>query len=155
MLAANLNKFNRLSREERRLFVQAILLLPVIHLGLIVLGYSRLRKGLERLTPLKPIRSEPEPETLGRGQMIARLVAVAAGHGFYKASCLRKSLLVWWLLRRAGIPGKVCFGVRLVAQKLEAHAWVEYHGIVLNDSATVRQNFKTLHVSLPHTTFGL
>ena len=156
MLMSNLNKFRELSRKERGLLFQSVLLLPVIHLALLVLGFARLRWLMERLTPLKPIhRTLSETETLQRAGAMARMVSIAAGHGVYRATCLRKSLLVWWFLRREGIQSNLCFGVRILGQKLEAHAWVEWDGMVINDAANVREHYQSLHNVLPATRMGL
>ena len=156
MLIANLNKVRELSWKERRLLVQSALLLPVVHLALFVLGYARLHRVMERLTPSKPgDRTLSESETLKRAGEITRLVSIAAGHGLYRATCLRKSLLVWWFLRKDGIQSNICFGVRMIDSTLEAHAWVEWNGMILNDSTTVREQFQTLRDALPATRLGL
>jgi hypothetical protein len=41
------------------------------------------------------------------------------------------------LLRRRGIDGALRIGVRKAGDRLEAHAWVAYQGVVLNDRADV------------------
>jgi len=156
MLMTNLNKLGGLSRNDRRLLFQSVLLLPVIHFGLLLLGYYRLRGVMEKMIPLKPIDAPvSETEILGRAREIARIVSIAAQHGLYRATCLRRSLLVWWFLRRAGIQGKICFGVRMFNGKLEAHAWVEYNGTVVNDSANIHENYQALNDALPSTKLGL
>lgn len=156
MRTNNLNKLRVLSRPERRLLFISVLLLPFIHAALILLGYSRLRRWMERLAPPKPIE-HPLYETvyLPRARDIARIVSIAARHGVYKATCLRRSLLTWWLLRREGIPGKICFGVRMSEGRLEAHAWVEYNGSVVNDSATIRAQYQPLYGALRANEPGL
>lgn len=155
-LIANLNKVRELSRKERGLLFQSVLLLPVIHAALLLLGFVRLQRLMETLTPLKPLpRTLSEAETLPRAREITRIVSIAAGHGLYRATCLRRSMLVWWFLRREGIPSHICFGVRMTDRTLEAHAWVEWDGIVLNDSITVHEQYKALQDVLPATTLGL
>jgi hypothetical protein len=156
MQMSNLDKLRQLSRREQGLLFQSALLLPVVHAGLLSLGFHRLRRVMEWLSPLQRMDTPAsDTEILERAREMARIVSIAAEHGVYKASCLRRSLLVWWLLRRAGIPGQVCFGVRTVLGKLEAHAWVEYHGIVVNDSGSVHENFQALREGFPSTQFGL
>jgi hypothetical protein len=151
MLATRLNKLSQLSWHERRLLIQAALLLPIVHAGLLLLGYSRLRGIMERLAPLKSIDpSIGEMEGIQRAQEIARVVAIAAQHGLYRATCLRRSLLTWWFLRRDGLESKICFGARLLNGGFEAHAWVEYNTIIINDSAEVHEQYLVLHdVPLP------
>lgn len=152
----SLNKARQLSQWERRLLFQSVLLLPVIHLALLVLGYSRLQGAMERLLPLKSVdRSPSETENIQQAQEIARIVSIAARHGLYKATCLRRSLLVWWFLRGLGIQSRICFGVRKMDHQLEAHAWVEYQGVIVNDSERVREAYQTLEETFPPTKMGL
>ena len=155
-LTNNLNKLKRLSRTERRLLFQAVLFLPLIHLALLFLGYDRLRRAMEKLTPLKPADTPVTvAEILQQAREIARIVSIAARHGFYKATCLRRSLLVWWFLRKDDIQSEICFGVQMFKRELEAHAWVECNGVVVNDLADVYEQFYPLKGALPPTQLGL
>ena len=151
MLTSKLNKFRQLSRPQRWLLIQATLLLPLVHAGLLLLGYARLRRMMERLAPLKSTDpSAGEVARVRRAREIARIVSIAAQHGFYRATCLRRSLLTWWFLRRDGLESKICFGVRLLQHGFEAHAWLEYNRTVINDSAKVHDHYRVLHdVPLP------
>lgn len=156
MRMSSLNKVGQLSWWERRLLFQSLLLLPLIHVALLVLGYFYLRGMMEKLLPLKSIDiSSSEMENIKRARDIARIVSIAARHGIYKATCLRRSLLVWWFLRGQGIQSHICFGVRKMDRQLEAHAWVEYQGVVVNDSERVREAFQTLEETFPPTRLGL
>lgn len=67
---------------------------------------------------------------------------MAGRHGPYRAKCLPQSLTLWWLLRRQGIESQLRFGARKNARRMEAHAWVEFEGTPLNDSADVGERFK-------------
>jgi len=156
MMMRNLAKFRQLSVNERWLLVRSILYLPAIHVALMSFGYSRTHRMLETWTPLKPKeKTIPEKEMLRRAQEIARIVAIAAFHGFYTATCLRRSLLLWWFLHGEGIESRICFGVRKLNGTLEAHAWVEHEGVVVNDVANVRETFQVLNDILPATQLGL
>src|SRR5687767_12643808 len=156
MLMTSLDKVRQLSWRERGLLFQSVMLLPVIHAGLLLLGFYRLRRVMEKLIPLKPIHTPvSETEILQRGREIARIVSIAAQHGLYKGTCLRRSLLVCWFLRRKGIQSEIRFGVRMFNRKLEAHAWVEYNGVVVNDSASVHENYQALNDVFPPTELGL
>lgn len=155
MLLSNLNKVRQLPAKDRRWLFQSVLLLPVIHLALLLLGYSRLQGMMEKLAPLRSTKESVSDASLQRAREIARLVSIAAQHGPYKANCLRKSLLVWWFLRREGIPSEIRFGVRIVRGKIEAHAWLEYHSVIVNDSASVRHYYQTLYRDVLPTQPGL
>ena len=50
-------------------------------------------------------------------------------------------MTLWWLLRRDGVAGELHIGARKQGERLEAHAWVELAGIVLNDTAEVHHHY--------------
>ena len=156
MLTAKWSKFRQLSGGQRQLLLQAAAILPCLHIALRVVGYPRLHRLAEELTPL---RTSEKPRDSGselqRAQEVAQIVAMAANSGLVKATCLRQSLMLWWILRTQGMPSNIRFGVRVNEGELEAHAWVEYDGIVLNDPADVRRNYRALLDVYPSTTAGL
>jgi hypothetical protein len=45
------------------------------------------------------------------------------------------------MLRRRGIAGELCVGARHESGAFEAHAWVEFAGIVLNDVSGEHHHF--------------
>jgi hypothetical protein len=55
--------------------------------------------------------------------------------------CLQKSLVTRALLQRVGIEAILRIGVRREISGLAAHAWVEFEGAVVNDSAEVVSQF--------------
>jgi hypothetical protein len=155
-LTADLNKFSALAWGERRLLIEALLLLPAVHVGLRLLGYSRLLQVIETLPPLRATASGvAEQDQLMRARRITQIVAIAAARGACKATCLRRSLALLWFLRREGIESTIRFGVRTSGGRLEAHAWVEWDGVVVNDATDVRERYPTLQETLPATGLGL
>ena len=128
-----------LSISERLIFLQALLLLPLAGLVLRFSRYQSVLSTLQRATPLKDRRSgvDPLPEAL----RTAKLVNAAAWRGLYDATCLRRSLVLWWLLRRRGIDSNVRIGARKEAGEFYSHAWVEYEDTVLNDAPDVRSRY--------------
>jgi hypothetical protein len=58
-------------------------------------------------------------------------VAVAAALYPGHAACLERSLLLYWYLRRAGVPVRFRMGVQMYP--FLAHAWVEHDDRVIND----------------------
>jgi hypothetical protein len=156
MRTSNLNKLRRLSSNDRRLLFESVVLLPLIHAGLSLMGYHRLRARLEKLFPLKTVDpSTSDPTIVQRAWEITRVISIAAQYGIYRASCLRRALLLWGLLRREGIESRLCFGVRVFEGRLEAHAWVDYNGNAINDSTHVSEQYQVLQEALPSTQWGL
>jgi len=70
--------------------------------------------------------------------------AVELACSFYprRAFCLLRSSVLTRLLRQRGIRAEMVIGVR--RSPLEAHAWVEVNGSVLNDRAPIRTMYAVL-----------
>ena len=125
-------KFRALSRAELLILAQALALLPAVKL---VLRWSRLenvRAGLGRLI-VNWWKSIGDPSGEISPEKLCRMVEIAARRGVVRPTCLQHSLVLWTLLQRNGFDAAIHFGVRKNDQSLEAHAWVEFDGRVLND----------------------
>jgi hypothetical protein len=124
------------------LFVQALVGLWLAAVALRFVGFRRCHSALDRMVHLRRLAAEAPTEALHqRARFTARMVQAAAGTLACRASCLRRSLILWWLLRRQGIESTLRVGVRQGPTGLAAHAWVECLGQVLNDDADVGQRF--------------
>jgi hypothetical protein len=159
-----LGRFFALPPAERNLLLQSAVLLPLMALGLRLYGFQRWFARLDRSANKPTLLSSPEfrPSAL-RGQVppsspsqssllspqsslliakrTAALVLLTTRYTPFHATCLHRSLTLWWLLRRQGIPGDLRIGVRHQNGLFEAHAWVEYQSTVLNDTPDVNQRF--------------
>ena len=140
-------KFLRLSGRERCWLFQALLLLPLTALVLRLLGLRLSHSALASSArcPPNPRAARLAAET----EKVTRMVQLASAHSFFRPHCLHRSLVLWWLLRRAGIEGELRIGVSKQAGRLSAHAWVECGGSALNERGDVRQRFAPLAASLP------
>ena len=123
-----LARLRALTPVERRVLGEALVLLPAACAGLKVGGMRRTREALSRLT-----RRRRSTEGLSAAS-IARLVAIAARHGPFRARCLSASLTLESLLRRYGLEGELRLGVRRHDGRIEAHAWIEHDGQALNEA---------------------
>lgn len=132
-------KLKELSGSELMVLFQALLLLPLVALGIKCFGFRRFYGTIANSTPRKD-RVQGR-EGVKQARAIAKLVEIASRHGLYKPNCLQKSLLLWWFLQRRNIESELRIGVRKKAELLEAHAWVEYQGWILNDRSDVDQQF--------------
>jgi hypothetical protein len=134
-------RFRRLAHGDRRMLLGAMLLLPLTALGLRVFGFRRWGALLTRWEGRQHVRPLATGETLERGQRAARMVAAASREGLVKGNCLSQSLVLCWLLRRAGASPDLRVGMQRSPEGLKAHAWVELQGTILNDSADVPQRY--------------
>ncbi len=135
-------RFWRLSGQERGLLLRALLLLPLTGLAMRLVGFRRWQSMLSHITPeVTPSAIVKTQDFVEQAYRIARMVHAAERHGLGRPNCLRQSLVLWWLMRRRGIPGELRIGVRKQVQGFEAHAWVEHRGVVVNDTDEVHQHY--------------
>jgi hypothetical protein len=131
------------------LLVQVSLTLPLIAIGLVWPGFRRLHAWLARwprpsgLPAFEP-PAEPWPQALAT----ARLVQIAARRSPIHLNCLPKSMALWWWLQRQGIGADLRIGVTPKTGGLEAHAWVEFQGVPLNDQDDVHERFAPFHETI-------
>lgn len=137
----------RLSWSDRWILLQAFVWLPVIGASLRMCSFAALHAVLSRLPPGRMKYSESTPR-LEHARTVARLVRAAGAHGFYHATCLPESLVLWSILRRHGTEATLYAGVRKTAQRVEAHAWVTCDGVALNDDDDVHERFAPFNRAL-------
>ena len=136
------HKLRGLSRPERLLLVQAAVALPAVAVLIRVKGLGPCQRLLARLTPAamkSATGADGSAESLARA--VGRIVTAAAAHGPYRANCLQRSVVIWWLLRRRGLEGELRIGARKEGGRFDAHAWVEFSGRALNESRDVGARF--------------
>ena len=66
-------------------------------------------------------------------QRMVWLVGVAGRNHLYPMGCLRRSLVLQWLLGRRGIATDLRIGVQRDGDELRAHAWLEHAGQLVGD----------------------
>lgn len=141
-LMEKLLRFSRLSPDQRATVLRAAALFLLTEGGLRVMGFRRWKALAEHLfLPVRPhqvLGPNAQFETAGR---IVRAVRSVELHGPVTPNCLERSMVLWILLRRAGIEGELHVGARKNGSRLEAHAWVELRGKVLNDSTDVHKHY--------------
>jgi hypothetical protein len=131
-------RWRGLPPADRGLLVGVLAFLPAVAAALRVLGLRRVCRILSRAAATGPC---DRPEDAGAAQAVGRLVDIAARRGVGRPTCLARSVTLWWLLRRRGIDSTLRIGVRTVEGRMEAHAWVEHAGLVLNEADDVGERF--------------
>ena len=144
MIKKRFNQLKTLSLLEWQLLATSAILLPLTALGLYLFGLKRTQQFMKYLTPAAPKTSPRNEEELRYGQMIARMVSVAANHGLYRANCLKKSLVLWWLLKRKGIEADLHIGVQKKGELLDAHSGGKRNGDVLIDDENAIHGYCTM-----------
>lgn len=150
-------RFWRLRWRHKLVLAQAMFAMPSIALLMRVMGYRPAKNALWRLTSRRaqnPSTPLSDPDL----QNTVQLAAFAAKHTIGTPTCLTRSLALWWMLRAQGIPTEIKIGVRSAqagSGAIEAHAWVEKDGCVLNDSPAAIRTFAVFDVipDLPLSAF--
>ena len=129
--------FRRLSRDDQRVVLTALMLLPIIMVARRTLSWSRLSSLLQPRNTRRLVDAK-------RAWRIAALVSGVIRHTPAAINCLDRSLLLLFTLRLADVEGELRIGVCRSGSRLQAHAWVEHAGHVLNDSPAVHTNYAPL-----------
>ncbi len=129
-----LRRFSALERPAQELFLRAVVLLPLVALSLRWRGFRETQAALERFLS----KANPGPAAALASKVAAvtaHMVNAADRHGLVHPSCLAKSLTLWWLLGRQGIPSHL-------------HAWVEREGTALNEPEEHHHHYAAFDASL-------
>ena len=140
-MPTKLDRWRALPADERRLLLGLALLLPAIGCALRCLGVRRTYRLLGGPVASAAVASTVPLAAQASAKRLAQLVDIASRRGPYNATCLRQSLVLWWLLRRRGLAAELCIGVAKEGEQVRAHAWVELAGRVINDRATVADDY--------------
>jgi hypothetical protein len=123
-------RWRALSGGDRQLLLRAAALLVYARWRLPFIDYRVDRDAAERARAVTS-----SDAGLARAQAIARLVDIAAAHVPIRATCLHRSLVLWWLLRRERVACELRLGARAGSAPFGAHAWVRCAGVALDDDA--------------------
>lgn len=143
----SLRRFSALEWTAQTLFLRALVLLPLMELSLRLRGFEATRSTL-RKTLSHPSTQSDSISLNKRIALSAHMVNAADRHGLIHPSCLVKSLTLWWLLGRRGIPSELRIGVRKEGGNLEAHAWVEREGKALNEPEERHHHYAAFDAAL-------
>ena len=141
--APNWTKFRALTAAEWRVLLAASMLLPVIwtaiHAGALnacLRRIARPRTGSDARGSIRP--GARSPLEVAR---IAGLVGLAARYSPAPVTCLSRSIVLAWILRRHGVDSDLRIGVRMTNGALDAHAWLEREGIPIGDAPLTGPHF--------------
>jgi transglutaminase superfamily protein len=134
-------RFAALSVTEQSVVLQAAVWLSATWFGLRVCGFRRWQNFLAKFASDAPQSAAPDCDLLPQAFQTARLHAAAARHIFLHTNCLERALVLAFLLRCRGIAADLRFGARKEAARLEAHAWVEYRGVPLDEDLGEHRHF--------------
>jgi len=149
-IVIKLRRFLRLSRDEQCLFVQAFVLFPLTRAALKCGAFKAWKAFLERWTA-RICHVQSTPDELSAAKRLTAIIDTAERYTHLQWSCLERSLVLWCLLRNRSLAVTLHLGARKVDGQFEAHAWVEYFGIVLNDPGGTYEDFSRFGSSCPES----
>jgi hypothetical protein len=101
---------------------ESLLLAITIEIGLRLMSVRALVGWLDRLTGHGRILARPSYRLDQFATAAYRLLP-------FDSTCLRRSLVLYGLLRRRGSAPRLCVGVKKDGAALSAHAWIECAGV--------------------------
>jgi len=117
-----LTKFRRLPSLDRRLLIEASLLLLVARAALRILPFKTIVQWVSRSQAALAFDEEQARALVGR---VRWAVQASARHGPGKSVCFPQAIAAHLLLARRGAPSTIYYGVaKTAAGALEAHVWV-------------------------------
>ena len=125
-----------------------VLLIPCLKASLRALGYMNTYR-LTRVVSPQPLR--PSVNSVRRAIKIAQAFETLWPVRKLNATCLHKSLFLWWLLRFANCDSEIATGIKRDPTSLELrlHAWVTCGGFPINEKPdSINQYFPLQHSPL-------
>jgi len=130
--------------------VETIVVLPWVALSLRTRGFARTMQsaaGRPDGASAAPRPGAPVPVAV---LVVTAAVTTVAGRRPTGWTCLPRAVTIVRLARRRGHEVELCLGVASPTEGvLPAHAWVEYGGVPLNDTADVRERYLVIPVPAP------
>jgi hypothetical protein len=113
--------------------LRAAALLVLTRVGLLTVGFQRTAAMAGGVSGPDRVRPNAAPAQVDRAQLRQTMYVVAMAAAFVPArlQCLERSIVLYYTLKRQGMPVTLRLGVR--AYPFGAHAWVELAGRPVND----------------------
>ena len=139
-------QFHALSSSDRLLLVRCASLLAAVCILIRLLGYRHTERILASCISSQRHTTPASAASMASATHLGELIRIAGNHLPMNATCLRQSLLLWWLLRLRGLAAELRIGVD-IREGFAAHAWVELDGCPVNDTPEVTARFAVLELA--------
>jgi hypothetical protein len=139
-------RLRRMTASDYRTALDTLLLAVCVEIALRVMPFSRLLHRLRRgQSDSAAVAHDASAER--EYLRLRRFVAVAYEILPFPATCLRRSLVLYGLLERRGVPSRFCVGVAKDGSGLAAHAWIDGDGVAHDAAAIAVSELRALPVS--------
>ena len=125
VMLKSIKKFSELEKTEKKLFVEAYVVLGLTRLALLTMSFKRIVAALEHHQYPVELLALSEKDCL-IAQTIGRAIQRAANHTLWDSACLAQALTAQRMLQKRRIPGVFYLGViknNSWKEKMKAHAW--------------------------------
>ena len=122
-----IRKFTKLSLEEKKLFLEAYILLGLMRASILTISFKCLTHSLEHY----PTKNEVTPlddKEIQIAMAVGQAIKMAAAHTPWESACLVQSLAVHRMLKKRSIPGIFYLGVmkdKEADDQMKAHSWTQ------------------------------
>jgi hypothetical protein len=126
-------KFTKLSSEEKKLFMEAYVILGVMRTAILTVSFKRLTRSLEHLAKKKELEKLNEEE-MKTAQKVGQAIMRASAYTPWESACLAQSLTAQKMLQKRGIPGVFYLGAAKDEEnkeKMKAHAWSQCGDVII------------------------
>ena len=134
-----MTRLRRLSSRDLPYIASAYWYLLVVGVRLFVMRQST--ETWIRQFATESRRSAERQDDQERVERAARWVNTAARYPVPWARCLQRSIALCWLLDSRGVSPALRVGIRRSGDSIDAHAWVEHRGRIVNDTERVGVTF--------------
>jgi len=120
-------KFIALNSEERRLFIEAYLLLGAMRAAMRLVSFKRLTRSMEHSKEPRTLEVLPQ-EKLRTAIIVGKVIEQAANNTPWESACLVQSLTAQRMLQKRGVSGVFYLGAKKDGRgdgKMKAHAWTQ------------------------------
>lgn len=124
-----IHKFFQLPPNERFILAQAWGLFLLVDLALRILSFQYLLNLSKKIVPRR--KDDSALALVPSVMRLSWLVEVAGRYAPVKATCLKRALVLSWLLGRRGTQTELRMGVARHDGSLKAHAWLNLDGQVI------------------------
>ena len=118
-------KFTKLSSEEKKLFLEAYVMLGKMRAAILTISFKRLTRSLDH-KPNKEKTIALNEKDLQVAIMVGQAISRASAYTPWESACLAQSLTAQKMLQKRGIPGVFYLGAAKDEEnksKMKAHAW--------------------------------
>ena len=132
-----INKFIRLSSEEKKLFMEAYSTLGMMRLSILMVSFKHLTRSLSQKKE-KNVWSALDIEEKKMVDIISSSIRKASQYTPWESACLVQSLTAQKMLQKRNISGVFYLGVMKDKEgknKMKAHAWSQCGDIIITGEA--------------------